>query len=178
METNLITISGPPASGTTTVAEKLSEELNFAHISGGDIFRKMASERGLTLSELTELSDSDPSIDKEVDMRLKQIIAEYDDGSYTVEEDGLIVESRLAGWHGRDYADLLIYISASKETRLGRIGSRDETEEEFLAREASEIDRYKEYYGIDTTQTHIYDLCIDSGSNTPDQIVSKILNNM
>ena len=44
----LLTISGPIGSGKSTVAAALAEELSYEHVSGGDIFRELAAERGYT----------------------------------------------------------------------------------------------------------------------------------
>ena len=42
-----ITISGPPGSGKTTVCGKLSEELGLKAIVFGQVFRELATEKGL-----------------------------------------------------------------------------------------------------------------------------------
>jgi len=75
----LITISGPPASGTSTVSGRLSEHLDFEVIDGGQIFRELADERDVSLGELNELSEEDDTIDRTIDRRLKIIIAEHVD---------------------------------------------------------------------------------------------------
>ena len=49
-----ITISGLPGSGTTTVAKLLAERLGYKLISAGDVFRKLAMERGMTLEEFSK----------------------------------------------------------------------------------------------------------------------------
>ena len=47
----LITISGLPGSGKTTVARLVARELGLEHVYAGDIFRRQAEEHGLTLAE-------------------------------------------------------------------------------------------------------------------------------
>lgn len=171
----LITVSGPPASGTTTLAEALSDELGFEIISGGDIFRRVAAERGLSLSELTRLSEEDDSIDKELDNRLKQIINDHLSGNREPDGEGLIVESRLAGWHAEGEADVAVYLDAPVHVRLERLDGRDETVDEFREREQSEARRYKDYYGIDVEDTSIYDVTIDTAKNSEDEMVRTVI---
>lgn len=161
----LITVSGPPGSGTSTTAKILRDEFNFEHLSGGDIFRKMADDRSMSLQELTVAAEDDDTIDKEVDDRLKQIAHNHSNGNRET-KNGLILESRLAGWHANKYADLKIWIDAPPEIRLERTIGRDETPEELSMREKSEAKRYNDYYGIDISDLSIYDISLNSGCLT------------
>ena len=174
----LITISGPPASGTSTIAGQLSDKLNFEHISGGDIFRTMAEERDTSLAELTEEAEHNASIDKQLDSRLKNVIDEYTNGDYEVDGNGLIVESRLSGWHARDDATVSVYLNAPPEIRVNRITGREETVRELEEREDSEAQRYKNYYNIDINDLEIYDLVIDTYENSPQYVVKQIENKL
>lgn len=170
----LITISGPPAVGTSTIAEKLSETLGLDVVSGGDIFRDLAEEKGLTVAELNSLSETDDSIDKELDQKLQDIIKAYINGDYTVKGDGLVIESRLAGWHTEDVPSTSVLLTAPIDVRSNRISDRDETVEQLREREESEAKRYKQYYEIDITDTSVYDVCIDTETNSPEEVVEKI----
>lgn len=158
----LITISGPPASGTSTLSGNIAESLNFEVVNGGDIFRRVASDKEVTLAELNKLSEDDDSIDKEIDQRLESIIEDHLSGEREPEGDGLVVESRLAGWHANSRADLSIYLDAPAEIRAQRISDRDETVEELKGREESEAKRYMNHYGIDVHDLSIYDVVIDT----------------
>ncbi len=157
----LITVSGPPGSGTSTTATILKKQMGYEHLSGGDIFRQMAEDRSMTLQELTVAAESDESIDREVDERLQEIAEAHAKGERNT-EIGLILESRLSGWHADGYADLKIWIDAPPEVRLERTVGRDETPDELSMREQSEAKRYKKYYGIDIRDLSIYDLVLNS----------------
>lgn len=170
----LVTISGPPASGTSTLSERLAEELNYEIINGGDIFRRMAEERGLTLSELTELSEEDDSIDKELDARLEDIIDAHVEGERTPDGEGLIIESRLAAFHADGRADLSVHLHAPLDVRVARIDGRNETVDDLARREQSEAERYKEYYGIDITDRSVYDVIIDTSETSEDVMVEQV----
>ena len=45
----LITVSGPAGSGKSTLAAGLADALGHEHVSGGDIFRALADERGYSM---------------------------------------------------------------------------------------------------------------------------------
>lgn len=152
----LLTVSGPPGGGKTTTARALADRFGLDHVSGGDIFRMVAKERGLTVVELNEAAEDDPSIDLDLDRRLQSIATERDD---------VVLESRLAGWLAGNQADFRFWLDAPVEVRSERIADREDADPTTVAsetrtREASEAKRYREYYGIDIDDTSIYDLAI------------------
>lgn len=152
----LLTISGLPGSGTTTVSRILSEKYGLEMISAGEVFRSLAKEYGMTLAEFGELAESDDSIDLKID-ELQREIANT--------RDNIILEGRLAG-HMADKA-LKVWIKAPVEVRVSRIAGREsgtfgEKLEETKEREASEAIRYSTIYGIDIGDLSIYDLVINS----------------
>lgn len=152
----LLTVSGPPGGGKTTTARALADRFDLEHVSGGDIFRMVAKERGLTVVELNEAAEDDPSIDLDLDRRLQSIATERDD---------VVLESRLAGWLAGNQADFRFWLDAPVEVRSERIADREDADSTTVAtetrtREASEAKRYREYYGIDIDDTSIYDLAI------------------
>lgn len=154
----LVTISGPPGGGKSTVAAGLAEALDYEHVSGGDIFRATAEERGLSLAEFNAKAEDDPSIDRELDRRLRTTAAEGDD---------LVLESRLSGWMAGEYADLKVWLDAPLRVRARRIADREDTsvstaQQQTEEREASERDRYAAYYGIDYDDLTIYDLGLNT----------------
>lgn len=168
----LVTLSGPPASGTTTLAERLADEFGFDVLNGGDIFRDLAAERGLSVAEFATLAEDDPQIDRDVDDRLRSAIDAHLEGARVPEptpgsepqssESGLIVESRLAGWHADGRAELSVWLDAPVSVRANRLDDRNETPAELRAREQSDAARYREYYDIDISDLSIYDLVVDT----------------
>ena len=159
----LITVSGPAGSGKSTLARSLADALDYEHVSGGDIFRSLAEERGMTPLELNKAAEEDDQIDRDLDRRLRDIAAERDD---------VVLESRLAGWMAGDHADIKLWLTAPLDVRADRIAQREnkpfeqahtETEE----RGASESQRYREYYDIDFDDLSIYDLAINTARWDP-----------
>jgi cytidylate kinase len=154
----LVTISGPPGGGKSTVAAALADVLGYEHVSGGDIFRATAAERGLTLAEFNAQAEEDPRIDRELDRRIRETAETAED---------LVLESRLSGWMAGEFADLKVWLDAPLAVRAERIAEREGTSvaaarEETQDREASERERYAEYYGIDYDDLSIYDLGVNT----------------
>jgi predicted cytidylate kinase len=169
-----LTISGPPGSGKTTVCNLLSSALSLEAVVFGNIFRDIASERGLTLTELGNIAEKDGSIDEMIDSRIVDIAKD---------RDNIILESRLSAYMLRrnNIPAFSIYLDASPEVRITRIGMREnETKEHALKttkeRQRSEEKRYKKYYGIDINDTSVYDLIMNTDDLSPDQVVRKIMN--
>lgn len=168
-----ITISGPPGSGKTTACKMLSEALGLRSVVFGRIFRDMAAQRGLTLGEMGELAEKDPSIDKAIDSEILEIARENRD---------IILESRLSAYMLRrnGIGAFKVYLDASPEVRMARVGVREgETLEEACRktreRQASEAKRYSMYYGIDINDLGVYDLVINTDDKTPEEVTGIIM---
>ena len=167
----LLTISGPPGSGKSTVAVAVAEAFDLEHVSGGDIFRALADERGHTLAEFNALAEDDDAIDRALDRRLRETAAERDD---------VVLESRLSGWMAGEHADLKVWLDAPLDVRAARIADREgkavaTAREETETREASERSRYLDYYDIDFDDRSIYDLGLNTARWSPDACVEIVL---
>jgi cytidylate kinase len=167
----LITVSGPPGSGKSTTASKLAEALGLEHVSGGDIFRELADERGYTPLEFNKLAEEDDQIDRDLDRRLQNVARDRDD---------VVLESRLAGWLAGDHADFRVWLDAPLDVRAERVADREgksvaEAREESAARQSSEADRYREYYAIDIADLTIYDLSINTARWNADAVLDMLV---
>ena len=159
----LLTVSGPAGSGKTTFADSLAAELGYEYVSGGDIFRSLADERGMSLVEFNKLAEENDQVDRDLDRRLREIARDRDD---------IVLESRLAGWMAGEHADLKFWLDAPLEVRVTRIADREDkspetARQETVERAESEARRYTEYYGIDIEDRSIYDLVINTARWTP-----------
>ena len=164
----LITVSGPAGSGKSTLAKSLADALGYDHVSGGDIFRSLAEDRGMTPLELNKAAEEDDQIDRDLDRRLRAIAEERDD---------LVLESRLAGWMAGEYADMKLWLTAPLEVRAERIATREnksfeQAHEETKERGASEAQRYSAYYDIDFGDLSIYDLAVSTARWDPQGVLS------
>jgi cytidylate kinase len=163
----LLTVSGPAGSGKSTTAAGLAAALGLEHVSGGDIFRELADERGYTPVEFNRLAEEDDQIDRDLDRRLYDIAHERDD---------LVLESRLSGWLAGETADLRIWLDAPDDVRARRVAEReakpvDVAREETLERARSEAHRYREYYDIDIHDRSIYDVVLNTARWSPETVL-------
>lgn len=167
-----ITISGTPGSGKSTVAEILRDKLGLKYIYSGMIFREMAKKHNMPLEEFGKYCEKNSEIDKELDKRQVKIL----------KKGNVILEGRLSGWlaHLNNIPALKVAIDTDLNTRAKRIvnrekGNIEKRKKEILEREQSETLRYKKYYDINLKDTSIYDIVIDSGDKTPEEIANIII---
>lgn len=169
----IITISGTPGSGKSTVGQFLKEKLRINYVYSGQIFREIAKKYKMSLEEFGRYCENNENIDKELDEKQLNILKKGD----------VILEGRLAGWiaYKNNIKSLKIMLNADMETRIKRIIKRENGDynqrlKEILKREKSEENRYKKYYDIDIKDTSIYDLIIDTSNKNPNEILKIIIN--
>lgn len=167
----IITVGGPPGSGTSTAAQLVSQHLGMRMVSAGEIFRGMARERGLSLAEFGTLAEAQWDVDRQLDERM---VAEA--------HGDVVLEGRLIGLllARRGVEAFSVHLAADPQVRAGRIALREhkdpaEALREIQQRERSEAVRYKDIYGIDILNTEPYDLVLDSSTMTACQVVDAIL---
>ena len=170
---NIIVMSGDIGSGKSSVATELQQLTNFDIIGTGTIQRAIASKRGLTTLELNEISQTDRSIDDEID-------------AYVIEtgktQDRLIMDSRLA-WHFIPTA-FKVFLAVDPVVGAERVfkasrhdennASLDITIKNNLKRQTIEDQRFNQLYNINFRKYGNYDLIIDTSYATPLAIAQKI----
>ncbi|MDF0590910.1 (d)CMP kinase [Candidatus Methanocrinis natronophilus] len=164
----IITISGLPGTGTSTLARHLSKELKIPWVNSGELFRNIAAERGVSLAELGRSAEAGPEIDYLIDDAQRAQAA----------KSGGVFEGRLSG-HILD-ADLKILLKTDKMVRAERIAAREkklveDALRESRVREESEARRYEKYYNIDINDSSVYDLVIDTGTWDETGVVAIVL---
>ena len=170
----IITISGKAGSGKSTIAKKLAKKLNLKHYSIGDLMRKIAKEKNISLNELSKLAEKDHSIDKEIDN--KQIELKN--------EDNFVIDGRLTAFFIPN-ADLKVFLDCDDKVRAERILNDNRIDEKsknvnelikkIKQREKSERKRYKELYNIDYYDKKLYDLIINTTNLSINQVLEKIM---
>ena len=157
----IISISGQAGSGKSSVAKEISGFLNLKHYSMGDLRRKMARDRDITIAELNKLGEKRDFTDKQVDEYQKEL---------SKKESNFIVDGRLSYYlipHS-----IKIFLKAHLRTRAERVYTDERTEEKFrdlgdaiaslIERENSDQVRYSQYYNIDCMNELQYDLVLDT----------------
>ena len=115
----IVTVSGPPGSGTSTLVKRIVEEYSWKSLNGGDIFRSEAHRRGLTVGQFSDLCKEDLDVDRSLDSILKRELQDT--------KGSEIIESRLSGWwaHMMGIDCLRIWVDVSPEECARRIQNRE-----------------------------------------------------
>jgi len=173
----ILAIGGPPGSGKTTVAERIAAKEGYALVSAGTLFRAMAGERGMSLDAFGEYATDHPEVDRDLDRRVVDDVVRL-----ASEGRGVVVEGRLSAHMlaRRGVECLKVWIDAPRAVRAERVAGRDGTSvkdamRSISGREKLERARYKRFYGIDLRDTTTFDLVLDSGVRTPEDLVAEIL---
>lgn len=164
----IISISGTPGTGKTSVGKLLAERLGYAFHSVGELRGAMAIERGITINELNKLGETDDSTDKPVDEKVRQM---------GIEKDNFVIEGRLAWLFIPHSFKILLTCDMQEASRrifearkIEEASRKDEpmytsvedTLHHIEDRVASDMLRYKKYYGVDYQDPSHYDLVLDT----------------
>ncbi len=171
----LITISGLPGSGKSTIGKMLAKKLGYKFYSVGDLRGKMALERGLTIEELNKLGESEQWTDKEAD--------DYQ-VALAKREDNFVIDGRIS-FHFMPQS-LKIFLSVDPNVGARRVFSHPRADEKpasnmeelkkaMAARMQSDGLRYKKYYNIVYPDPSAFDLVIDTSHLTPGEILDRIV---
>jgi cytidylate kinase len=176
---HIITIAGRPGSGKSTTSKAIAEVLGYEHFSSGDLFRAIGKERGLELYHANVAAEQGQDIDKLVDQRLRDIGASRDE---------MVIDSRTA-WHWiptsfKVFLDLDLEVAASRiiqntDPERRAFEHIPDSPPEYAAvlekRLASEGRRYKKLYNINPYDVKNYDLVIDTGAYSFEEVVGRIV---
>jgi cytidylate kinase len=174
MPMSKITISGEPGCGKTTVARLVADRLSIPYVSTGALQRELAAERGLTTLELNLISESDPTVDSEIDSRTIKLAAK---------PSGMVVDSRLA-WRFLPRS-LKVFIVCPAETAGRRVFDSKRNDEIYAdaadaaralsVRFSLECKRFFSKYNADLRQLRNYDLIVDSSMLLAKHIAAAIV---
>ena len=171
-----ITLSGLPGAGKGTIRKKLEEKYNLESCSVGDIRREYAINQGISIQELNERGEKDPTSDINADAYQKKWAEN--------KRNGFILEGRLPYYFFPE--SIRVFLTVDQKIGAKRILQAErKTEKKVLGLEEqikinegrceSDIKRYKEIYGIPNCyDENQFDIIIDTTKRTPNQVM-KIL---
>lgn len=174
----IVTISGRPGSGTSSVAKHTAELLRYRCFSTGELFRRIAHDRGVSVDDLNIDAGRDDYIDHEID----QIIQTLGEQSSQI-----VINSRL-GYHWI-HSSFKVYLMVPTEIGAQRISQqmvhsahKGETALPLTQQIAAierrvvlEHDRYYDLYALDTSNMRPFDLVIDTTELTVEEVSRRIV---
>ena len=171
----IITISGKPCTGKSTMAEIFVKKYGFERVYAGAIFKSIARDMGIDIVDLAK-SDKVLEIDHRVDDELKSI---YNSRF----NENLLIESRTAWSFMPNAFNVFIDVSdevmaerlfKSDRSELERGSSMDDAKNKVMSRYNIDVARYKKLYNIDCSDLNNYDLIVDNSNLTPEETADLI----
>ena len=181
----IITISGNPGSGKSTIAKILVNKLNAQRIYVGGIRRELAKEKGMTLEELNEYARSHTETDVDVDKKAAAKARELEKTA-----DIIIVEGRTQFHFLPESIKIYIKVSLTEgakriwkdlqnkatqqERNEGKIDSIEQMKQQIVKREEEDAYRYNKYYHLDVRDEAHYDLVLDTTNISAEEAAEKV----
>ncbi len=168
---NIITISGLPACGKSTLAKLLYKKFGYKYLYAGSFFRAIAKQKKVSLQDFEVLCLKEPKYDIEIDKKMIKYITTH---------KKVIYDGHISGWmaHLNKVPSYKLWIQVPKYIRAERYASRENISKkkaiEFINhREKFLKKRYKKLYNIDYYNKSIYNLVVD-GKPLPKQILKNV----
>lgn len=172
-----ITMTGNLGSGKSTISKIMADKYGYEIYSTGKILRELAEEKGLTVLEMNQLMQSDPSYDHVIDDRTKQLSVE--------KKEDVFFDSRLA-WHFAENT-FKVFLSVNINEAARRVfgdnrgdvetyKSIEDCKSQLQERAHTEDVRYKDLYDIDYFKLGNYNLVIDSTFSKPETLAEIVIN--
>ncbi|MGE3770727.1 MAG: cytidylate kinase family protein [Bdellovibrionales bacterium] len=170
---NLITVTGQPGAGKTTMCKKLAEELGWEYFYTGMVMRKLAEDRGISITEINKLAETDRSFDKIVDSVYLDI---------SKSDKPHIIDARLAWYFLPDSFKVMFEVPLSIGAQ--RVMAADKRVSEsyrdlpsamhsMKVRREAERTKHRNSYGIENDgDLNHFDLVLDTAYSSPDRNVS------
>jgi cytidylate kinase len=159
-----IAISGHSGCGNTTATRNVGNALNLRIVN--DTFRDLATELAMSFEDLHAQAPTNAIFDYLTDLKLIR----------SALGDSIVVGTRLAAWLMD--ADLRIWLHAPLESRADRINKRESEKHssyeavlyKTLKRDEQNRKRYLKLYGIDINDHSDFDITINTGLLTAEQV--------
>lgn len=177
MKKNIISLAGDLSSGKGTVSKILMKDLNYKVYRNGDYFRKLAKEKGMSVTEFNEYVKQHNEIDIQIENSAKE---------YAQNHNNFIIDARL-GWYAvpesfKVYLKVDIDVAAKRafenqdeeKKQTERFETIEEQKKDMQKRFKLENERYYQVYGVRKDDMSNYDLIIDTTNLTPQEVANNI----
>lgn len=162
-----IAISGQIASGTSTAAKNVAQELGLEYESAGDFFRKYVLDHNIPLYDKAQIPDD---VEREVDGRLLE----------TAKRGGVVIDGHYIGYFTKDDPDILkVLLLCQNDVRikraLNRVHTHTETAQEIKKREDGLDAKFRKLYAQENfLNPRFFDLVIDTTNIREQEVTNKI----
>ena len=189
-----ITISGLPGTGTTTLLRLVEDKMGWKGYSGGEFMREYALEKGIFKSEEGlhhSAADYEDDFDRKIDFGIREKLEKKTKGIYEAWLTGFLAQ-------GVDGVLKVLLICSHNRVSQGRVRIRDkvtvlQAKEHIMTREEQNRRKwtrvYKEEWDkwivktgmigedepIDFWDPRLYDLIIDTYSNSREETLRRVL---
>lgn len=159
----VITISGKPGCGKSTVANIVGRRLGYDVLSSGDKFREVAKRYNMSIEEfVADFLPEHPDVDIKIDNEFIDFIDKNEE---------LIVPTRIVGHllHKNEIDHFKVYLFADYNNRLKRVLKRElrkgnkskwQIGKDLRDRERAEKEKFLKLYNIDINDLTMYNLVI------------------
>lgn len=177
----IITITGYPGSGKSTLGKGIAKELGLKHYSAGDFLRQISKERGMSLMQIQHEMKKDRKTDDELDKRTAELAKK---------EDDFVIDGRMA-WHFVPKS-IKVFVKVDLKKAAERVykdtcrGTKErqgetcnvsveETEANMRKRMQMNRQRYKKLYNQDFLDEKNYDIVVDTTTASSEETRAKAL---
>ncbi len=169
----IISISGTPGSGKSTVAEYIAKKLGMRFYSVGEMARKIAAKKRIRIDKLSELAIKNKQIDIEIDRVHEKLKG----------KDNFVIDSRIAFMFFPFSLKIFVYckpeVAAERIFKAKRKTEKTKTLKDVLKeikkRERLDVKRYKNLYGVNFEDKSNYDMIFDTSNMDKDKMLKQII---
>lgn len=172
---DIISITGDLASGQSTVAKMLADDLGFSLYRNGAYFRKLAIEKGMSVTEFGEYVENHPDID----MQIEKSAAEY-----ALNNQNIIIDAKM-GWYAvpesfKVYLKVDIDIAAKRafadpdRKKSESLPTLEAQKLDMIRRTKNDLNRYHKLYGVYRNDMSNYDFVLDTSKLNPNEVMDII----
>lgn len=172
---DIISITGDLASGQSTAAKMLSEDLNYDLYRNGAYFRQLAIEKGMSVTEFGEYVEKHPDIDRQIEKSATE---------YSKTHKNIVIDAKM-GWYAvpesfKVYLTVNIDIAAKRafndpnRKRSESLPTLEAQKEDLIKRAKNDLARYVKLYNVRRDDMSNYDLVLCTDNLTPKEVLEQI----
>ena len=172
---DIVAITGDLASGQSTVAKMLSEDLNYDLYRNGAYFRQLAIEKGMSVTEFGEYVEKHPDIDMQIEKSATE---------YCKTHKNIVIDAKM-GWYAvpesfKVYLTVNIDIAAKRafndpnRKRSESLPTLESQKEDLIKRAKNDLARYLKLYNVRRDDMSNYDFVLCTDNLTPEEVLNRI----